>query len=150
MPEGTGTFYFSTAALNDWTVPANDALWRDAVKTLFDPCPAGWRVPLSGEGAADPWSALKTTTGSWITESETTGWRQDSPAVIGGSAWIPAAGYRQWASGSPYYSQSEGNNWSSHRTPERYWILRIAPTYLDSGGGCNYIAIGFPVRCIRE
>ena len=107
-------------------------------------------MPKSGEGANDPWSALKTTTGNWVTEAATTGWRQNAPAVIGGSAWIPAAGYRRWDIGSPYFAKSEGNNWSSHRTPDRYWILRITSGSIDSGGGCNYIAIGFPVRCIRE
>ena len=33
----------------------NDALWQDAIKDLFDPCPAGWRVPLSGAGERSPW-----------------------------------------------------------------------------------------------
>ena len=150
MPVGTGTFYFSTAALNDWTSPGNDALWQDALKTLFDPCPTGWRVPKSGERANDPWSALKTTTGNWVTEAATTGWRQNAPAVIGGTAWIPAGGYRKWDAGWYFHVQNEGNQWSSHRTPDRYWILRIMPSSLDNGGDCNYIAIGFPVRCIRE
>ena len=107
-------------------------------------------MPKSGEGANDPWSALKTATGSWIAESGTTGWRQNDPAVIGGTAWISAGGYRKWDSGGHFNVQTEGNNWSSHRTPGRYWILRIVPANIDNGGGCDYIAIGFPVRCIRE
>lgn len=125
-------------------------MWQDGTKTLFDPCPVGWRVPSSGEGAADPWQALQTSTGAWVTEAGTTGWQQNAPAVTGGTAWIPTAGYRRWDSGSCFFSQVEGNNWSSHLSPDRYWILRIMYGSIDSGGGCYYLAIGFPVRCVRE
>ncbi|MCC8061882.1 MAG: hypothetical protein LIO68_01375 [Rikenellaceae bacterium] len=110
----------------------------------------GWRVPRSGEGANDPWNALKTTTGSWLTESGTTGWRQDAPVVTGGAAWLPQGGYRVWYTGYIGMVHAEGNNWSSHLTPDRYWILRTTSANFDSGGGCNYLAIGFPVRCVRE
>ena len=146
-----GTFYFSGPENSDnWTSPHNNSLWQDGMKTLFDPCPTGWRVPQSGEGTHDPWSALKIETGNWATEAETTGWWQNIPAVNRGPAWIPQAGYRIWYLGNIGMVHTEGNNWSSHLSPDRYWILRITSGSIDNGGGCNYPAIGFPVRCIRE
>lgn len=34
----------------DWMYEKNDNLWDDnGVKTIYDPCPAGWRVPKGGE-----------------------------------------------------------------------------------------------------
>lgn len=38
----------------------NDYLWHtiDGKKTLYDPCPLGWRVPIGGFGSASPWYNL--------------------------------------------------------------------------------------------
>lgn len=44
----------------------------------------------------------------------------------------------------------EGNNWSSSVTSSYYLILRFSSAYIDNGGGCNFLSIGFPVRCVRE
>ena len=30
----------------DWLLPADNTLWQDAVKTMYDPCPPGYRVPV--------------------------------------------------------------------------------------------------------
>jgi len=62
------TFYTGS----DWysTSIHNDALWggadirRPSAKTIFDPCPAGWRVP-PWKGSASPWSAFTTENFLW-------------------------------------------------------------------------------------
>ncbi len=30
---------------NDWVSPTNTGLWQESTKTVYDPCPSGWRVP---------------------------------------------------------------------------------------------------------
>ena len=42
----TYAVYTEADSWGDWLSPANDAtLWQDAEKTIYDPCPAGYRVP---------------------------------------------------------------------------------------------------------
>ena len=38
----------------------------DGSKTEFDPCPRGWRVPVSGVGASSPWSGYSTAGVPWL------------------------------------------------------------------------------------
>ena len=33
----------------DWLTPQKDVLWNNSGKTVYDPCPDGWRVPLNTE-----------------------------------------------------------------------------------------------------
>jgi hypothetical protein len=32
---------------NDWITPENKNLWQESTKTVYDPCPKGWRVPAN-------------------------------------------------------------------------------------------------------
>ena len=34
---------------DDWASPSNDKLWSSTMKTEYDPCPDGWRVPSDSE-----------------------------------------------------------------------------------------------------
>lgn len=92
----SGTFYFS-AVSSDWTVPSNDDLWRDGIKTLFDPCPPGWRVPGSGEEAANPWHALQAADAPWNDAEYGRTW--NTSYLYGGSVHYSATGYRSYVSG---------------------------------------------------
>jgi hypothetical protein len=50
--------YYHSGVSNDWTEQDNN-LWQMTVKTVFDPCPPGWRVPAGGATAAyNPWSGF--------------------------------------------------------------------------------------------
>jgi hypothetical protein len=43
---------------HDWHYASRvDTLWDAAgdKKTIYDPCPSGWRVPLGGSGTTSPW-----------------------------------------------------------------------------------------------
>ena len=35
--------------VGDWLKVSNDNLWNDSSKSLYDPCPYGWRVPASSD-----------------------------------------------------------------------------------------------------
>ena len=52
--ENENTFYITTSSPSDWCTPQNDNLWNygtiaNPIKTEYDPCPTGWRVPTSTE-----------------------------------------------------------------------------------------------------
>jgi hypothetical protein len=53
-------YYHSNGTANDWT-KQDDKLWNMTIKTAFDPCPPGWRVPAGGGTAAyNPWAGFGT------------------------------------------------------------------------------------------
>ncbi|MCR5549050.1 MAG: hypothetical protein K6F25_09905 [Bacteroidales bacterium] len=70
----------------DWaTVPQND-FWTELQKTIYDPCPPGYRVP---NRTGDFWSSDLTTQAGWGVNL-TAGWlKLGNPAAV-----FPIAGYR--------------------------------------------------------
>lgn len=143
-----GTFYFSSVAPNhDWTVPRNDALWQDDSKTLFDPCPSGWRMPKSGAGSLSPWSAFSLSNGPLESSPAMGGRCFNQSVVTGGTAWYPGAGNRSNSTGLPdYLDGTSGFIWASVSTAYLYFSLYdVFPSYGD-----NRRAWAFPVRCLRE
>jgi hypothetical protein len=50
--------YFHSGTNNDWT-DRDDDLWKTNVKSVFDPCPPGWRVPAGGTSSVyNPWAGF--------------------------------------------------------------------------------------------
>ncbi|MCI1778560.1 MAG: fimbrillin family protein [Bacteroidales bacterium] len=151
-------FYYSSYVSNigyDWYTTTNDrqyqndALWGGASntnstdKTIFDPCPPGWRVPAwNGD---TPWSAFNSTsTFTWTASNY--------GRTYNGKTLYPAAGYRYCGSGALRNVGSSGYDWSafiSTSTPQYSYHL-----YFGSGGisvsNSNDRANGFSVRCVKE
>ena len=130
----------------DWNSTRNDNLWNSTsnTKTIYDPCPLGWRVPPSGANEASPWYGITTSTGTWTSGSSTTpaGW------TWGSSSW-PAAGCRDNGSGALDVVGSYGRYWSA--TPSSnlaYYLYFISGSMGPSN--YSYRAYGFPVRCVVE
>ncbi len=134
-------------------MPHNDALWQDAVKTLFDPCPAGWRVPRSGDKASgrSPWNAFNAENGPWEGTQSTGGRKWSVPNVYGGSAWYAAAGWRRPEIGTIINVGKDGAYWTATYTGEQAFLLFFTNYMTDpSNIGSTYRARGYPVRCVRE
>ena len=73
----------------DWTVDANDEYWVESEKSLYDPCPPGYRVPKP-VSAGPFWSSDLTAQAGW-TANVPAGWfRIGSPDY----SVFPLAGYR--------------------------------------------------------
>ena len=149
-------FYFA-AAQNDWTSPQNGELWRDEIKTLFDPCPNGWRLPKSGTTTdipnPSPWKAFNMDN----SVLDISGGRVFNTVVHGaaGKTWYPAAGYRHWLNGNFNLVTVELSCMSSTSTNGVIYYLystasTVKPSGFNDGGGWPAPAIGFPVRCVRE
>ncbi|MGE4587258.1 MAG: fimbrillin family protein [Mangrovibacterium sp.] len=142
----------------DWYTSTNDhscqneALWGGAStttpsdKTIFDPCPPGWRVP-AWSGGYSPWSAL----GSNGTTTSTVGTFADygvTWTAITAGYW-PAAGYRHCGNGVLYDAGSNGNYWPASPHSSYGYNLRFYSSYVYPSNN-NHRAYGFPVRCVRE
>ena len=118
----------------------NNGLWEtaDRQKTMFDPCPAGWRVPKS-----ESWAHLNNN--SFPLEEEHLSGRVHE--VIG---YFPFCGMRGFEGGIWYGVNSTGDYWSSTADVEgRVAILHTLPSFVNASGA-NYRAAGMPVRCVSE
>lgn len=115
----------------------------------FDPCPPGWRVPLSGEGKLNPWSAFTADNGPW-TGNDGRLW--NSSAVSGGPAWYPTANERHRNNGALNYT-SYGSVYSSSVNGTYCLYLFYSDVEVKIQGfstGGYHRSYGHSVRCIRE
>ncbi len=78
-------FYKISYKTNDWTSPSDDDLWGGVsrTKTKWDPCPAGWRVPLADEQGSSPYA--------FLTEGGAT-WSASSRGCFYRNWWLPLPG----------------------------------------------------------
>lgn len=135
----------------DWTSPRNDVLWLDKIKTLFDPCPSGWRVPKSGAGEQNPWRSFTIDNGpAQALETTQAGRLWDASVSYPVSDWHPFCGWRNWSgldlegvtTGSAIQTSSLTANLKA--IGFAYYNNRCIPDY--SGGSAQ----GLSVRCVRE
>ncbi|MDE5944591.1 MAG: hypothetical protein K2G93_03280 [Rikenella sp.] len=147
-----GSLYFRNVSY-DWTAPQNGDRWQDEAKTLFDPCPAGWRVPRSGTGLLSPWQALSTANSTWHDPAGTLQGRtwSDPTAIFGGSSvWYPGRGIRRVETANIGYIDV-GYYWTStiiSTTPFRFRFE--SQTVTPENTTCAGICEGTMVRCVRE
>lgn len=135
---------------DDWLYRHDGNLWRSE-KTIYDPCPVGWRVP---DGDGD---------GVWAKALGSSSYVEDNLLFDGtnkginfsgkfGSAsviWYPASGFRDYDSGGLNHVGNSGYYWSC--SPEDsfdayylYFSNNVSPHY------SNFRAYGYPVRCQKE
>ncbi len=125
---------------------SDDTRW-ESVKTIYDPCPAGWRVPDGG------YKGLWSTAGFTDTAFDhvNNGILFELP-FCKPSAWYPAGGYMHKYGGSLYYTGSYGCYWSV--TSISIQSSGICCLYFNGkdvnpvqGGDKSY---GYSVRCLKE
>ncbi len=159
----------------DWLMTSNDGLWSPTSKTIYDPCPAGWRV-----APPEIWADFTTTGSSTGDPSEfnvdgeyeygwnfSTGWVAEPTGPI--TTFFPAAGRRSFSPslantnsnytnivnkehGEPGYPV--GFYWSS-RKPDTKGGLAFRHDYINPGDTADDVAgsaraSGFPLRCIAD
>lgn len=118
----------------------HNGLWEtaDRQKTMFDPCPPGWRVPKT-----EAWAHLNNN--SLPLEEQRVSGRLHE--VIG---YLPFCGVRGFEGGVWAGVNNLGDYWSSTAVEEGLVrTLHMLPSYVNSRGA-NYRAAGMPVRCVSE
>ena len=141
-------WYYSTGSSTDNT------RWQSS-KTIYDPCPAGWRVPDGGSSGV--WSKAFGKSRYWKTSSN---WdstnkgmnfsKTDKKLGSSGPIWYPASGYRSSSGGALLNVGSYGIYWSVSPGGEFAYGL-----YLNNNGSVNPAlysdrAYGRAVRCLQE
>ena len=143
-------FYTCTDFPYDWLYSPNDALWNSGtedspVKTEYDPCPTGWRVPTDAElrnlkNNYSSWTSVDGQLGIWFSGSSA--YSSSAPQLF-----LPAAGYNGYGG----YSNERGCYglyWSS--SPYDYHVYSLGFRGSDIGMGGGQRASGRSVRCVQE
>ena len=120
-----GKFYAQNAEPYDWCVLPQANLWNVGtdvvpVKSDYDPCPEGWRVP---------------------TEIE-------AQSLLGDLTFLPLAGYNNFEDGKFQQRDQIGFYWTSAVNGEKakFFFVHKAGTGISSNPRAN----GYTVRCVRD
>ena len=127
----------------DWLYSAHDAALWGTKKTIYDPCPTGWKVPES-----KVWNGIKEATDG---EFEG-GWYFN---LNGKTTFYPAAGRRSFSKGVLTNVNHDGTPYTGY-----YWSATTTSSNKSVGmyfniddidtAQANYRAGGFQVRCVKE
>ena len=129
-----------------WHKPLQKDLWGTC-KTLYDPCPSGWKVPDGDENSV--WEGISTDSDIYIDKTNL-----GVSVMINAStmAWYPFSGYYDGYGGSAAeydYAGESGYLWTNLAQAEyensiKYWSVSASSTYtLSSSYACS-------VRCQKE
>ena len=152
--ESKNKFYYSLVQPSDWCAPKDDHLWNSGtedspVKTEYDPCPDGWRVPALAE--LDELSANHS---SWVTnENGQSGFCFSGPNVYSETVpqvFFPAAGFHVCSGLTAYGRGTIGFYWSSSQVHDYYSSLldfSISEVAVNVG---TSRATGLSVRCVQD
>ena len=144
--------FYTAFADGDWVDPQESKLWNSGsesnpVKTEYDPCPEGWRVPTYAEleTLSQNYSLFNTNEngqlGCWF--SGASSYSETIPQVF-----FPAAGERASSTATAGYRACRGRYWSSSPGDERAYALYFSYR-------THYIreynrAFGNSVRCVQQ
>lgn len=128
---------------NLWGTTYDGKTYAEIGKTIFDPCPAGWKVSTTGQVFANCTTTKVNRMGLTVTEVGGTsitdfiaysGYRDNSSGAVGAVAGPNGFGY-YWS--SCHYTSSNSNG---------EYMLAGANLLPSNGFGRAY---GYPVRCVR-
>lgn len=160
------TFIRYNSSNDDWyytgSSSTDNTRWQtsDMTKGLYDPCPAGYRVPDGGSNGV--WAKAFGTSSYWKTPSNwdatNNGMNFGKPdkKLGSGTIWYPAAGFLDHSDGSLWNVGYSGEYWSCslysyHPYALRYYAYKM---YLFDEGvnpsNNEYRAEGLSVRCVKE
>ena len=150
------TFIFNNYKNSDWYYTGSqytdDTRWTtsESEKSIYDPCPAGWRVPDGGEEGI--WSKAKGSSSDYTRNYDSTDLGMNFSGEFGTdqTIWYPATGSRKYDDGSLSYVGTDGDYWSATPGGRYAYSLNfndgdeVLPSLSYSR------AFGNSVRCLQE
>ena len=150
------TFIRSNSSNYDWyytgSSTTDNTRWTTstATKSIYDPCPSGWRVPDGGNNRI--WSKALGSSSSFTQRYDSTNEGMNFSGKFGSAStiWYPASGDRSYDDGGLNGIGNYGVCWSA--SPNSYYAYYL---YFGSNGyvnpsSHNLRANGRSVRCLQE
>ena len=150
------TFIGYNTSNRDWyytgSSSTDNTRWvtSESNKSIYDPCPSGWRVPDGGSNGV--WSKALGSSSyfAYTYDSTNKGMNFSGKFSSASIIWYPASGYRNYYDGSlgdvgddGYYWSASPDNFSAYSL-YFYYRCDVFPSY-------NYNrAYGLSVRCLQE
>ena len=133
----------------DWLVEGDNNLWKSA-KTIYDPCPPGWRVPEGGSNGVWAKAADETDDFSCQWNSDSKGMNFSGKFGSDENIWYPAAGYLGYNVGSLDNVGSRGSWWSCTPVGNKADRLIIQDNGNVGPAGINARSVGNAIRCFKD
>ena len=142
----SNVFYKVNKSPYNWLDYKNDTLWNagtesNPIKTEYDPCPEGWRVPTITELENLIENSLPWDGGYWFSGSSL--YSSNSPKIF-----FPAAGMQHCNTEYGEYRGLYGYYWSSSTYTSHSCDLEFSSDFNESGA--SYRAYAISVRCVQE
>ena len=154
------TFIYRNSGNDDWFYSGDytDDYTRwtplEMPKSLYDPCPVGWRIPNGGDD-----NFCSTALNAWLMPTldhtfDTTNKGMNLSGKLGPSSniWYPATGRRQYL-----YKQRgvvevgvDGHYWTTHCEEKNRNKIQITSEGIVYLRGWTASYLGCPVRCVKE
>ena len=146
-------FITRRGAICDWQwEDADRTSWTtsETSKSIYDPCPAGWRVPDGGSNGVWSKAVGSSSTFDYTYNSTNKGMNFSGKSGSASTIWYPASGYLYYYDGSLRDVGDYGGYWSA--SPYDYLAYYL---YFFNGGyvipsGSSNRASGQSVRCLQE
>ena len=113
---------FEGSGYRGWVTPDNTLMWHPSKKTIYDPCPVGYRVADKNVWAGFLQDGLTYQYGITEKYNVAGGWNNGWDFVYDGvnSTYYPVAGYIYADNNWYWFSNSQCQVWSSEYSQERY------------------------------
>ena len=118
-------------------------------KTIYDPCPAGWRVPVGDYNNAWDRAMGPSYTYTGVTDKSYYGMNFSGIFGAASTIWYPMAGSRYSFDGSISGVSDLGEYWTASGFAHFGFILRFDGPYLSTSSTVPK-ALALPVRCVHE
>lgn len=149
---GNKDWYYTGSDITDntrWTTSTT-------TKSIYDPCPAGWRVPDGGSNGV--WAKALASSGDFYYTYDGKNEGINLSNMFGSdqtiTIWYPTSGYRDYADGSLKGVGSGGYYWSASPNDIPAYDLYLSdynpPTGLVRPSTHSFRAHGQSVRCLQE
>lgn len=145
------TFVKGTSSTSyDWVYASRDnTLWQSD-KTIYDPCPPGWKVPVGGSDGI--WAqATNISGGSFAHTWDYSNKGMNFSSKLGDSStiWYPATYFLYALNGELLYENS-GGIWSSSSSAKSAYMFTYKQDGTVSVSSSESRAYGHSVRCLKE
>ena len=150
------TFIKYNSSNNDWyytgSSSTDNTRWTtsNSAKSIYDPCPAGWRIPGSNGIWSKALGSSSEFTQSSLYDSTNEGMNFSGKFGSDQTIWYPASGYRSSNFGSFSGVRLSGRYWSASPNSDHACYLFFSNSGCVNPWNSSTRAAGLSVRCLQE